>query len=161
MSSAARVWRAQPEEATVVARLLIAFRDWLESSSPTDASIQSAVERLITDPATEYLLGASSEAGDACGVCQLRFRETVWTAGIDCWIEDVFVLDEGRGQGVGRELVRVACERARERGAGRIELDTNDSLVAAVSLYESLGFSSSSKAHGKLNGRDLFMGRRL
>jgi ribosomal protein S18 acetylase RimI-like enzyme len=161
VSSAPRVWRAEHRDASEVARLLIAFREWLESSSPTDDFIQAAVQRLITDPATEYLLGASTEAGEACGVCQLRFRESVWTAGLDCWIEDVFVLDNARGQGVGRELVRVACERACERGARRIELDTSESNAAAISLYESLGFSTSSKAHGKLHGRDLFMGRGL
>jgi ribosomal protein S18 acetylase RimI-like enzyme len=161
VSSAPRVWRAQPAEAADVARLLIAFRDWLESSTPVDDFIHGAVERLIKDAATEYLLAAGAEDGGACGVCQLRFRESVWTPGFDCWIEDVFVLDDARGKGVGRELVRVACERARERGAGRIELDTSESNTAAISLYESLGFSTSSKAHGKLHGRDLFMGRRL
>jgi ribosomal protein S18 acetylase RimI-like enzyme len=161
VSASPRVWRAEPGESTEVARLLIAFRDWLESSSPEDGLVQSAVDRLITDPATEYLLAARSEDRDACGVCQLRFRESVWTSSVDCWIEDVFVLDAARGHGVGRALVRVACERARERGAGRIELDTSESNTAAISLYESLGFSTSSKAHGKLHGRDLFMGQRL
>lgn len=161
MSGGPRVWRAEPDEAGDVARLLIAFRDWLESSTPSEESLRAAVDRLIVDSGTEYLLGASTEQGDASGVCQLRFRESVWTSGLDCWIEDVYVRDDARGRGIGRELVRVACARARERGARRIELDTSESNAAAIALYKSLGFSTSSKAHGKLDGRDLFMGRRL
>ena len=47
------------------------------------------------------------------------------------------------------------------RGARRIELDTNEDNRGAIALYESLGFSSASKVHGPLSGRDIFMGRRL
>lgn len=141
-----------------VARLLIAFRDWLEASTPTEDSVRDSVSRLIVDPATEFLLAG---APTAAGVCQLRFRHSLWTSSDDCWLEDLFVEDRARGRGVGRALVEAAFERARERGAARIELDTNEGNTTAVALYESLGFSASSKAHGARAGRDLFMGRRL
>jgi ribosomal protein S18 acetylase RimI-like enzyme len=85
----------------------------------------------------------------------------VWTATPDCWLEDLYVEDTGRGRGVARALVRSALERARARGAQRIELDTNEENAPAIALYESLGFSAASKAHGHLRGRDVFMGRRV
>ena len=71
------------------------------------------------------------------------------------------VEEAARGRGVGGALVGLACERASERGARRIELDANEHNRGAIALYESLGFSSASKVHGKMRGRDLFMGRRL
>ena len=49
-------------------------------------------------------------------------------------------------------------ERARERGAARILLDTNEANEAAVRLYASVGFRSGSEETG---GRDLFMRLRL
>ena len=79
----------------------------------------------------------------------------------DCWLEDLYVEEPARGRGLGRALVEAACERARTRGARRIELDTNESNQAAIALYESCGFSAASKEHGAANGRDLFFGRRL
>ncbi len=161
MSATARVWRAQPGEAAEVARLLLAFRDWLESSSPSAASLRDSVRGLLESRDTEYLLGAGVGDGPACGVCQLRFRHSVWTSAEDCWLEDLFVTAEQRRQGIARALVQAACERARERGAMRIELDTSESNSAAIGLYESCGFSATSKVHGKLVGRDIFMGRRL
>jgi ribosomal protein S18 acetylase RimI-like enzyme len=116
---------------------------------------------LLEDAGTEYLLGSLDERTAPCGVCQLRFRHSVWTSTEDCWLEDLFVADEARGHGVGRALVELAIERARARGAARIELDTSESNTAAIALYESLGFSATSKTHRELTGRDLFMGLRL
>lgn len=163
MSGTARVWRAQPDDVDDVVRLLLAFRDWLGSSSPAAHELEASVSRLLTDPATEFLLGAPGEER-AAGVCQLRFRHSAWTSADDCWLEDLFVEEQARGRGVGRALVSAACDRARERGAGRIELDTNERNTSAIALYESLGFSTMSKAHdepAELRGRDVFMGRRL
>jgi len=55
--------------------------------------------------------------------------------------------------------VTLAIERATERGAKRIELDTNEDNAAALALYERHGFSMRSKSAG--GGRDLFLGRPL
>ena len=155
------VWVARPQEAGEVTRLLIAFRDWLEQSVPDDEAVAASVALLCADSATEFLLGTLDGGAAPCGVCQLRFRHSVWTTTPDCWLEDLYVEPAGRGQGLGRSLVTLAFERASARGATRIELDTNDQNRSAIALYESLGFSSSSKSHGPLQGRDLFMGRPL
>jgi GNAT superfamily N-acetyltransferase len=154
-------WPAQPHEAAHVTRLLIAFRDWLESDLPPDDAFAGSVALLITEPATEFLLGSIDRDAAPCGVCQLRFRHSVWTNSPDCWLEDLFVEEHARGQGVGRALVLAAFDRADARGAQRIELDTNEHNPGAIALYRSLGFSATSKAHGSLTGRDLFMGRQL
>jgi ribosomal protein S18 acetylase RimI-like enzyme len=153
------VWLAQPADAGDVARLLGAFRDWMEESAPDDDSIAASVAHLIVDPHTEFLLGALADGAPAAGVCQLRYRHSVWTASPDCWLEDLYVDGAARRGGLGGSLVLAAVERAQAHGARRIELDTNADNHGAIALYESLGFSASSKAHGAMHGRDLFMGR--
>ncbi|MGD0384917.1 MAG: GNAT family N-acetyltransferase [Solirubrobacteraceae bacterium] len=155
------VWPARVDQAAEVTRLLIAFRDWLGEDRPDDAAFAASVAQLLTDPSTEFLLGSVAAGTPASGVCQLRFRHSVWTSSPDCWLEDLYVEAEARGRGLGRALVELAFERAGARGARRIELDTNEDNGAAIALYESLGFSASSKAHGELRGRDVFMGRPL
>ena len=155
------MWQAQPHETAHVVRLLLAFRDWFEGKLPTHETATAAVARLIEDPATEFLLGSVESGAPPCGLCQLRFRHSVWTDTPDCWLEDLYVEGHARGHGVGTTLVTFAFERAIARGARRIELDTNEDNHTAIALYESLGFSSASKVGGPLTGRDLFMGRRL
>jgi GNAT superfamily N-acetyltransferase len=153
----ARAWLAEVDEAEPVARLLVAFRDWMGKGWPSENAFLASVERLIEDPSTEYLLGTPDDDSPPAGVLQLRYRFSVWTAADDCWLEDLFVLESARGAGVGSALVELALQRARDRGCRRIELDTNEDNPA-VALYERFGFSSSYKSP---QSRDLFFGRRL
>jgi ribosomal protein S18 acetylase RimI-like enzyme len=139
---------AAPDEAGAVADLLAAFRDWWGSSNPDDASMRSTVERLLSDPATDYLLGAAQSDGVPVGVAQVRYRLSVWTGVEDAWIEDLYVRDTARGSGLGRALTELAFERARERGCQRIQLDVNIANEPARSLYPALGFSSFSVVLG-------------
>jgi ribosomal protein S18 acetylase RimI-like enzyme len=129
---------------------MCAFRDWWGYGDPSDAAMLAGVERLLADPATEFLLGGDPVAG----VVQLRYRYGVWKDGEDCCLEDLYVHEEARGAGLGRALVDAAVTRARERGCARMELDVNERNEAARRLYESAGFSSQVSS---LGGRNLFM----
>jgi GNAT superfamily N-acetyltransferase len=143
----ARAWLAGPDEADTVARLLIGFRDWYGRSDPADEAFRTGVSRLIAEPATEYLLAATAGSPDAdpAGVCQLRYRHSLWTDSEDCWLEDLFVDESARGAGLGEALVACALDRARARGCGRIELDVSESNRPAWALYERMGFSPAYK----------------
>jgi ribosomal protein S18 acetylase RimI-like enzyme len=148
-----RVWPATPDEAPAVAALLAAFRDHLGYDQPSDASLLTSVERIIGRDDAEYLLAGER---DPVGVAQVRYRWSVWWDAEDCWLEDLYVRPEARREGVGRTLVEVVVDRARERGCRRVELDVSSENPAAMALYQSLGFDT-----GKTGGQDIFMRRRL
>ena len=152
-----RIWRAERHEAEVVARLLVAFRDHLGFDWPSDNAFLASVERLIDDPATDYLLGAPDEDSPAAGLVQLRYRWSVWRASHDCLLEDLFVDPCARRSGLGRALVQAAIERARARECRRIELDTAETNEAALALYRSAGFDNDAYE----GGRALFLRLRL
>jgi GNAT superfamily N-acetyltransferase len=155
-SATARAWIAQLHEAEAVADLLVAFRDHMGSSWPSDNAFLASVERLLEDRDTEFLLATADGGSPPAGVLQLRFRFSVWKAAPDAWLEDLFVCAAARRAGVGDALVTLAIERARARGAKRIELDCNERNAGARALYERHGFSPRSKGG---EGRDLFLGR--
>ncbi|HEY1594288.1 MAG TPA: GNAT family N-acetyltransferase [Thermoleophilaceae bacterium] len=136
-----RVWRASPGEAADVTRLMVAFRNWWKRDWPDDEAFARGVERLLADENTDYLLGAVGD-GAPSGVCQLRFRFSLWWDAPDCLLEDLYVEDAARGHGLGEALVNAAVARARGRGCRRVELDTNETNAPAIALYERLGFSS-------------------
>lgn len=154
--SRARAWVAQSDEAEAIAGLLVAFRDHNGSDWPSDNAFLASVERLLEDRDTEFLLGSRDDDSPPAGVLQLRFRFSVWRAAPDAWLEDLFVRADARRAGVGDALIDLAVERAAQRGAKRIELDTGEHNAAALALYERHGFSNHSKGAG---GRGLFLGR--
>jgi GNAT superfamily N-acetyltransferase len=135
------VWVAEPHEAETVARLMVAFRDHLGRSWPSDNAFLAGVEGQIEQRDTEFLLGAANPDAPPAGVVQLRFRYGLWRAGYDCLLEDLFVERAARSAGLGRALVRAAIDRARERGCRRVELDVNEANAAALHLYASAGFA--------------------
>jgi GNAT superfamily N-acetyltransferase len=141
---------AQPSDAGRVAALMIAFRDHIERDVPTDEEVRRTVEALLEDPNTEFLLAAT-------GVCQLRYRLSVWTATEDCWLEDLYVTDEARGTGVGRALIEAAFERARGRGCKRVQLDVAEDNRRAIDVYSAAGFGTEPGA----DGRTMLISRRL
>ena len=60
-------------------------------------------------------------------------------------LNDLYVVPDARGQGIGELLVRQVFELAKENGAVRVDLGTpNDNLVAQK-LYERLGFVRETK----------------
>lgn len=151
------VWRAEPDEAECVARLLVDFRDHLGLEWPSENAFLAGVEKLIDDPSTEYLLGAPHADAPPAGIVQLRYRWAVWRAGTDCLLEDLFVRPEARRVGLGRALLDAAVGRARERDCRRIELDTAETNEAALALYRGAGFSDDAYE----GGRALFLRLRL
>jgi ribosomal protein S18 acetylase RimI-like enzyme len=152
-----RVWPAKPEDIESVSALIAAFRDWWGKDEPSLERIRATTATLLDDPDTEFLLAAADGDQPAAGVCQLRYRLSVWTGADDCWLEDLYVDDSARGSGLGRALVNAAFERARARGCRRIELDVNESNTDAIAFYESLGFTTEPKPPG----RTLFVARKL
>ena len=154
--SSARAWVAQNDEAEAIAGLLVEFRDHNGSDWPSDNAFLASVERLLEDRDTVFLLASRDDDSPPAGVLQLRFRFSVWRAAPDAWIEDLFVRADARRAGVGDALIALAIDEAAERGAKRIELDTNEHNAGALALYERHGFTNHSKGG---TGRDLFLGR--
>ena len=150
-----RVWRAEAAEAADVARLIAEFGAWWGKNVVPEDEVRASVDRIMSGDDGEFLLGALD--GEPVGVCQLRFRWSVWKSAEDCWLEDLFVREEARRSGLGRALVEAALERARERGCMRIELDVNEDNGAARALYEACRFLTEPKPPG----RTLFIGRQL
>ncbi|MFG2571793.1 GNAT family N-acetyltransferase [Streptomyces sp. NPDC048481] len=79
-------------------------------------------------------------------------------------IQGLAVLDEARGRGVARALLREAFEETRRQGARRLTLRVLGHNTPARRLYESEGFTVEGVLPGEflLDGRyvdDVFMGR--
>jgi ribosomal protein S18 acetylase RimI-like enzyme len=130
--------RASPDDAPDVARLLHDFNTEYDEFTPgVEVLTRNAREMLAEGDMVVLLAGDGPD-----GFAELRFRKSVWTATLDCYLEELYVVPPLRGQGVGRTLLREAMKAARAEGAAHIELGTSEDDVAARALYESEGFTN-------------------
>jgi GNAT superfamily N-acetyltransferase len=76
-------------------------------------------------------------------VCEvLRFRDAIWTSGLECYLAELYVTPARRGNGLGRALMEAALREARARGADTMEIGVDEPDLVARHLYESLGFTN-------------------
>jgi ribosomal protein S18 acetylase RimI-like enzyme len=140
----------------VIGELLHAFNEEFDDPTPGPEFIAARVRDLVSSDAATFLL-----VGDPpVGIAMVRFRETVWSDKLDAYLEELYVVPERRGEGLGRAIMERALELARERGAGRIDLGTAVDDRSARALYESLGFTNFEKP-GDPATRMLFYEREL
>ena len=85
--------------------------------------------------------------GDRVIVGSVGMRGFDRAAGI-AEMKRLFILPEGRGQGLGRRLAVAAIEAARHAGYAAIRLDTLPSMTEAQSLYAALGFRDIANYNG-------------
>ena len=126
------------EDAEVTAQLLHDFNTEFDDPSPGPRALARRLRQLMAaGEITALLAGAGPD-----GVAVLRFRPALWSQALDCYLEELYVVPDQRGHGLGRQLMEAAIDVAREAGAGAMHLGTSEDDVAARALYESLGFSN-------------------
>ena len=128
--------RATPGDAPEVARLLHDFQVEYDEPSPGIEMLEERYGELIRSKEMIVLLVGDGPDGFA----QLRFRPWVYSAGLHSYLEELYVVPDLRGDGLGRALLEAAMDTARGEGAEQMELGTSEDDVAARKLYESAGF---------------------
>jgi ribosomal protein S18 acetylase RimI-like enzyme len=121
-----------------VARLLHDFN--LEFGEPTPGAerLTEILAPLIEQGEAHALLAGAGPDGLAV----LRLRPSLWTRAPEAHLQELYVVPERRGEGIGRGLLEAAIDAARSAGATYIDLNTATSDRAARALYESAGFTN-------------------
>jgi GNAT superfamily N-acetyltransferase len=132
--------RAERADAPGLLRLIVALAEF-EKLTPPDAE---ARKRLVEDgfgerPRFESWLGLV--VGEPQPVAYAMFFETYssFLARPTFFLEDIFVLPEYRGLGIGSALLNRCIQLAAERGCGRMEWVCLDWNTKAQCVYEKLG----------------------
>lgn len=135
---AAPIRSAAVADAAVAAVLLHRFNAEYDEPAPELPALARRIEELLSGGDTEILLAGE----EPCGIAVMRFRLSIWLAGLECYLAELYVVPDRRGEGIGRALMLEAMAAARRRGAGYMDLGTSEEDVAARALYESLGFDN-------------------
>jgi ribosomal protein S18 acetylase RimI-like enzyme len=129
---------ADVADAEAIGQLLHDFNSEFDEPTPSPPALAERVRELLAAHEITVLLGGEKPHGLAV----LRFRQAIWTKALECYLAELYVVPDRRGQGLGRALMEAAIELARREGADHMDLGTSEDDVAARALYESLGFSN-------------------
>ena len=106
--------------------------------------IAAAVDGIMVDDRRGFLLVAK-EASAVVGVAYVSFIWTLEHGGKSCWLEELYVLPERRGSGIGSKLLTAVLERARSSGCAAVDLEIDSEHERAANLYSRFGFRSLSR----------------
>ncbi|HKJ35644.1 MAG TPA: GNAT family N-acetyltransferase [Solirubrobacterales bacterium] len=126
------------ESIPAVARLLHQFNEEFGEPSPGARFLEERIRALAEAGKVEALICGERPDGFAL----VQFQETIWSVKPNCYLAELYVVPDRRGDGRGRALMDAVLEAAHGRGADHIDLNTSDDDRAARGLYESLGFTN-------------------
>ncbi len=72
----------------------------------------------------------------AVGLVHFISHRSTWTSGDYVYLQDLFVDETVRGQGIGRALIDYVSTQAKQQGASRVYWLTHEHNVSAIALYE-------------------------
>jgi ribosomal protein S18 acetylase RimI-like enzyme len=132
------VREAAVNDAGVIGRLLDDFNVEFGDATPGGQALAERIAELIEDGDTHVLLIGDPPAG----LSVMRFRKSIWSSALECYLAELYIAPAHRGRGLGRALMEATIDFARSRGADYMDLGTAETDTAARALYESLGFDN-------------------
>ena len=90
--------------------------------------------RKYGQPAGRTFIAVNENDGVVAGGAYRKSSDTI------CELKRLYVTDEARGLGLGRQLSNALIAAAKDDGFITMQLDTGNRLTEAISMYESMGF---------------------
>ena len=136
--------RAVRDDAEALIKLIIALAEFEKLPPPDAASQARLIEHGFGDrPKFEVILAEWMESPNAprriVGYAFIFETYSTFLARPSLYLEDLFVLPDYRGRGIGSALLQECIETASARGCGRMEWTCLDWNTDAQAMYEKLG----------------------
>jgi GNAT superfamily N-acetyltransferase len=129
---------ARPADAATVAGLLDAFNREFDTPTPGVEVLTRRLQNLLAGPQVVALL-----VGDpAVAVALLTVRPNVWYAGPVALLDELYVVPELRGRGIGAALLAAAEAITQERGGELLEINVDGGDTDARRFYERHGYTN-------------------
>ena len=129
---------ATPEDLPIIRRMIFGLAEYERLLHECDATEDKLRKSLFGDPRyAECVIARIGE--EPVGFALFFHNFSTFAARPGLYLEDLFVLPEHRGHGVGRELLRHLARLAVARDCARFEWAVLDWNEPAIGFYKSLG----------------------
>lgn len=129
---------ATPADVPVLFSLIQALAEYEKLSHAVTGSPASLEEHLFGKQTYAEAIVAELES-QAVGFALFFHNYSTFLTKPGIYLEDIFVLPEYRGQGIGKALLSYIAKLAVERGCGRVEWSVLDWNSPAIAFYQHIG----------------------
>lgn len=138
MTTSVDISFAAVEHAPIVAQLQVDFAVEFDSPTPSYEVLLPRFQELIAHSEAFVLL--AGEPGKPSGYAVVTLRPTVYCDGPLAVLDELYVLPDLRGGGIGTELLLRAIDEVRARGGGEMHINVDEIDTDARRFYERHGF---------------------
>ena len=129
---------ARPTDAAVLHALIRGLAEYEKLAAQVVGTAQDLQRELFSErPVIEAVIAWDDES--ALGFALYFHNYSTFLARRGLYLEDLFVVPEARGRGIGKELIRHCARIAVQRGCGRFEWAVLDWNRPAIEFYQSIG----------------------
>lgn len=133
-----RIVPAQAADVPVILQMINALAEYEQLTHEVTATEQDLRQSLFGPrPAGEVVLAYSGEAPVGFALFFHNFSTFLGRHGL--YLEDLFVVPEWRGKGVGKQLLAHVAAIAESRNCGRMEWSVLDWNESAIAFYRRMG----------------------
>jgi len=137
-ASAVTIAAAQPADVAAIYDLIHALADYEKLAHEVTGSAADLQQHLFGDrPYAEALIARVNDQPVGFALFFHNYSTFLMQPGI--YLEDLFVLPDYRGQGIGKALLRSVGQVAVERGCGRLDWNVLDWNSPAIAFYQRMG----------------------
>ncbi len=132
------VRRATPADAGLLARLLWDFNTEFESDTDDTDVLAARFARLL--PLDGVIAVLAEDGRDAVGFALLSLRPAIWFDGPVSQLEELYVVPDRRGEGIGTRILDLARRLVREAGSPEMHINVDEVDEDTRRFYERHGF---------------------
>lgn len=129
---------ATPDDAAVLHRLIVALATYEREPDAVVVEPETLRAQLASDDPPFECLVADTEQG-VVAFALFFHNYSTWRGRRGLYLEDLFVVPEHRGRGIGRRLLVELARIAVARGCARMEWSVLDWNAPAIGFYRTLG----------------------
>jgi len=131
----------RPATPADIPEILALIRELAEYEREPQAATATADDLMrdgFQEPRRFHCLIAESD-GEVAGFALYFYNFSTFVGRPGLYLEDLYVMPERRGHGLGKAILLHLARLAHERGCGRMEWSVLDWNAPAIAFYESLG----------------------
>jgi putative acetyltransferase len=143
-----------PVIASIIRKVMGEFDADPQTTILGDPTLDTMYENYQEERSVYFILQDDTKILGGCGIKQLdNSYENI------CELQRMFLLPEARGKGLGKKLIDLCIQKAKEFQYEKMYLETLSQMKDAISLYEKYNFKRLSKPEGNTghSGCNLYM----